>query len=60
MKTFKSLLFQCVVLFVSVSTNIQSNSPSRNVRPPLMGVQALKTKKQQHRRQSSKRSLRSK
>ncbi|CAF4120944.1 unnamed protein product [Rotaria socialis] len=36
---------------------IQQNSPSRNVRPPLMGIQALKNKKQ-HTRHQTKRPLR--
>ncbi|CAF2815433.1 unnamed protein product [Rotaria sp. Silwood2] len=33
---------------------IQQNSPSRNVRPPLMGIQALKNKKQHHRHQTKR------
>ncbi|UJR28119.1 hypothetical protein I4U23_009375 [Adineta vaga] len=36
------------------SSIIQQNSPSRNVRPPLMGIQALKNKKQQHRHQTKR------
>ncbi|CAF0820377.1 unnamed protein product [Rotaria sp. Silwood1] len=33
---------------------IQQNSPSRNIRPPLMGIQALKNKKQHHRHQTKR------
>jgi len=41
----------------SPSVVIQQQSPSRNVRPPVMGIQALKTKKQQQ-SHSNKRPLR--
>ncbi|CAF3781227.1 unnamed protein product [Rotaria sordida] len=33
---------------------IQQNSPSRNIRPPLMGIQALKNKKQCHHHQTKR------
>ncbi|CAF1528002.1 unnamed protein product [Adineta steineri] len=56
-KSFLRYLLEPSIPSSSPTPIIQQNSPSRNVRPPLMGIQALKTKKQQHRHQT-KRSLR--
>ncbi|CAF0962672.1 unnamed protein product [Adineta ricciae] len=59
-KSFLRYLLESPTSSSSSSSIMQQNSPSRNVRPPLMGIQALKNKKQQHRHHQTKRSLRTK